>query len=146
MKPSRSPRSDQLKLIAKRAMVQRGLLPDFTPAVLAETDALVTAAAETDPSIRDLVGLLWCSIDNDDTRDLDQLTAGESRPGGLATILVAVADVDAMVKVGSAIDGHARRNTTSVYTAAGVFPMLPGKLSTDLTSLGEGQVRLALVI
>jgi len=126
--------------------VQRGLLPDFSAAVLAETDALVTAAAEMDPSISDLRGLLWCSIDNDDTRDLDQLTAAETRPGGLATILVAVADVDAMVKVGSAIDGHARRNTTSVYTAAGVFPMLPEKLSTDLTSLGEGQVRLALVI
>ena len=140
------PRRDELRVIAERAMVQRGLLPDFSAAVLAETDALVTAAAETDPSIRDLRGLLWCSIDNDDTRDLDQLTAVESRPGGLATILVAVADVDAMVKVGSAIDGHARRNTTSVYTAAGVFPMLPEKLSTDLTSLGEGQVRLALVI
>jgi len=140
------PRRNELRVIAERAMVQRGLLPDFSVAVLAETDALVTAAAETDPSIRDLRGLLWCSIDNDDTRDLDQLTAAEPRPGGLATILVAVADVDAMVKVGSAIDGHARRNTTSVYTAAGVFPMLPEKLSTDLTSLGEGQVRLALVI
>ncbi|HLE05405.1 MAG TPA: RNB domain-containing ribonuclease [Anaerolineales bacterium] len=140
------PRRDELRVIAERAMVQRGLLPDFSAAVLAETDALVTAAAEMDPSISDLRGLLWCSIDNDDTRDLDQLTAAETRPGGLATILVAVADVDAMVKVGSAIDGHARRNTTSVYTAAGVFPMLPEKLSTDLTSLGEGQVRLALVI
>jgi exoribonuclease-2 len=127
-------------------MVQRGLLPDFSAAVLAETDALVTAAAETDPSIRDLGGLLWCSIDNDDSRDLDQVTAAEPRPGALATILVAVSDVDAMVKVGSAIDGHAWRNTTSVYTAAGIFPMLPEKLSTDLTSLDEGQLRLALVI
>src|SRR4030067_993602 len=140
------PRRDELRVIAERAMVQRGLLPDFSSAVLAEPDALVAAAAEMDPAISDLRGLLWCSIDNDDTRDLDQLTAAETRPGGLATILVAVADVDAMVKVGSAIDGHARRNTTSVYTAAGVFPMLPEKLSTDLTSLGEGQVRLALVI
>ena len=119
------PRRDRLRLIAERAMVQRGLLPDFSPAVLAETDALVAAAADTDPSIRDLRGLLWCSIDNDDTRDLDQLTAVEPRQGGLATILVAIADVDALVKVGSAIDGHARSNTTSVYTAAGVFPMLP---------------------
>ena len=140
------PRRDQLKVIAERAMVQRGLLPDFSPAVLAETDALVTAAAETNPSIRDLRGLLWCSIDNDDSRDLDQLSVAEERSGGMATILVAVSDVDAMVKVGSAIDGHARSNTTSVYTAAGVFPMLPEKLSTDLTSLDEGQLRLALVI
>ena len=119
------PRRDQLKVIAERAMVQRGLLPDFSPAVLAETDALVTAAAETNPSIRDLRGLLWCSIDNEDSRDLDQLSVAEERSGGMATILVAVSDVDAMVKVGSAIDGHARSNTTSVYTAAGVFPMLP---------------------
>ncbi len=139
-------RRDDLRLIAERAMLQRGLLPDFSPAVMAETDALVSAAAEADPSIRDLSSLLWCSIDNEDSRDLDQLTAAEPRSGGLATILVAVSDVDAMVKLGSAINGHARKNTTSVYTAAGVFPMLPEKLSTDLTSLGEGQVRLALVI
>ena len=136
---------DELRLIAERAMIQRGLLPDFSPAVMAETNAIVSAAAETDPSIRDLRGLLWCSIDNEDSRDLDQLTAAEPRSGGLTTILVAVSDVDAMVKLGSAIDGHARSNTTSVYTAAGAFPMLPEKLSTDLTSLGEGQVRLALV-
>jgi len=140
------PRRDQLRAIAERAMVQRGLLPDFSAAVLAETDAIMTAAAETDPSIRDLRGLLWCSIDNDDSRDLDQLTVAEPRPGRMATILVAVSDVDAMVKVGSAIDGHARSNTTSVYTAAGAFPMLPEKLSTDLTSLDESQLRLALVI
>jgi exoribonuclease-2 len=139
-------RRDELRVIAERAMLQRGLLPDFSPAVMAETDALVTAAAEADPSIRDLGGLLWCSIDNEDSRDLDQLTTAEPRSGGLATILVAVSDVDAMVKPGSAINGHARSNTTSVYTAGGIFPMLPEKLSTDLTSLGEGQERLALVI
>ena len=146
MNQLRLPRRDQLRAIAERAMVQRGLLPDFSAAVLAETDAIMTAAAETDPSIRDLRGLLWCSIDNDDSRDLDQLTVAEPRPGRMATILVAVSDVDAMVKVGSAIDGHARSNTTSVYTAAGAFPMLPEKLSTDLTSLDESQLRLALVI
>ncbi|MGH2619911.1 MAG: RNB domain-containing ribonuclease, partial [Anaerolineales bacterium] len=146
MNQSGLPRRDELRVIAERAMVQRGLLPDFSPAVMAETNALVSAAAESDPSIRDLRGLLWCSIDNDDTRDLDQLTAAEPRAGGLAKILVAISDVDAMVKLGSAIDGHARRNTTSVYTAAGTFPMLPEKLSTDLTSLGEGQARLALVV
>ena len=137
---------DKLRVIAQRAMIERGLLPDFSPAVLAETEAIVTAAAETDPSIRDLRDLLWCSIDNDDSRDLDQLTAVEPRAGGPVKILVAVADVDALVKEGSAIDGHARTNTTSVYTAAEIFPMLPEKLSTDLTSLGEGQGRLAIVI
>jgi len=139
------PRRDVLRNIAERAMLQRGLLPDFSPAVMAETNALGSAAVESDPSIRDLRDLLWCSIDNEDSRDLDQITAVEPRSVGLATILVAVSDVDAMVNLGSAIDGHARRNTTSVYTAGGVFPMLPEKLSTDLTSLGEGQPRLALV-
>ncbi len=133
-------------MIAQRAMIQRGLLPDFSPAALAETGAITRAATETNPSIRDLRGLLWCSIDNDDSRDLDQLSVAEPMPDGAVKILVAVADVDALAKEGSAIDGHARTNTTSVYTAAEVFPMLPEKLSTDLTSLGEGQARLALVI
>jgi exoribonuclease-2 len=127
-------------------MSQRGLLPEFSPAVVAETDAIVTAAAETDPLIRDLRHLTWCSIDNDDSRDLDQLTVAEPRANGSVKICIAIADVDATVKEGSAIDSHARTNTTSVYTAAGIFPMLPEKLSTDLTSLGEGEVRLAIVI
>ena len=144
-RPSRSGRSE-LKSIARRAMIQRGLLPDFSPEVLAETDAVTGAAAETDPAIRDLRGLLWCSIDNDDSRDLDQLSVAEATTRGTVTIRVAVADVDAVVREGSAIDGHARTNTTSVYTAAEIFPMLPEKLSTDLTSLGEGQTRLAILI
>lgn len=136
----------RLRAIAHEAMIERGLLPDFSPAVLAETDAIATAATRTDPSIRDLRGLLWCSIDNDDSLDLDQLTVAEPKASALAKILVAVADVDAVVKTGSAIDGHARTNTTSVYTAGELFPMLPEKLSTNLTSLGEGQVRLAIVV
>ena len=144
-RPPISGRSE-LRAIARRAMVQRGLLPEFSPAVLTETDAIAKAATETDPSIRDLRSLLWCSIDNDDSRDLDQLSVAEPMPGGTVKIRVAVADVDAVVKIGCAIDGHARTNTTSVYTAAQVFPMLPEKLSTDLTSLGEGQARLAIVI
>jgi exoribonuclease-2 len=127
-------------------MIQRGLLPDFSPAVLAQTNAITEAVSEKDPSIRDLRGLLWASIDNDDSRDLDQLSVAEPQAGGAVKVLVAVADVDATVKEGSAIDGHARTNTTSVYTAAEVFPMLPEKLSTDLTSLGEGQERLAIVM
>jgi VacB/RNase II family 3'-5' exoribonuclease len=144
-RPATSVRSE-LKAIARRAMIERGLLPDFSPAVLAEADAIASAAAETASSIRDLRGLLWCSIDNDDSRDLDQLSVAEPGPGAAVTVRVAVADVDAVVKEGSAIDGHARTNTTSVYTAAGVFPMLPERLSTDLTSLGQGQARLAIVV
>ena len=136
----------RLKNIGRRAMLERGLLPDFSAAVLAETDAIVRAAHEAGGSVRDLRNLLWASIDNDDSRDLDQLTVAAAMAGGPVKILVAVADVDAIVKQGSAIDGHARANTTSVYTAAEIFPMLPEKLSTDLTSLGEGQERLAIVV
>jgi len=136
--------TSDLRRIARRAMIDRGLLPDFSPDVLAETDAIGGAASE--PSVRDLRDLPWVSIDNDDSRDLDQLSVSAPAPDGAARILVAVADVDASVRRGSAIDVHARTNTTSVYTAAQVFPMLPEKLSTDLTSLGEDQDRLAIVV
>ncbi len=78
--------------------------------------------------------------------DLDQLTVAEALAGDKVKIRVAVADVDALVKDGSAIDAHARHNTTSVYTAAEIFPMLPEKLSTDLTSLNFEEERLAVVV
>ena len=127
-------------------MTERGLLPDFSPAALAQTEALGERVVETGPAIRDLRDLAWVSIDNDDTRDLDQLSVAEPLAGGAVKLLVAVADVDATVAEGSAIDGHARANTTSVYTAAEIFPMLPERLSTDLTSLGEARDRLAIVV
>jgi VacB/RNase II family 3'-5' exoribonuclease len=140
--PSRS----LLQSIANRAMTERGLAPEFTPAALAELDTIRAPAPVTDAAIRDLRSLLWCSIDNDDSRDLDQLSVAEARPDGSAKILVAVADVSAVLKPNSALDGHARQNTTSVYTAARIFPMLPEKLSTDLTSLNFAADRLALVV
>ena len=90
--------------------------------------------------------LLWASIDNDDSRDLDQLTVAEAMPAGKVKILVAIADVDSSVKNGSALDEHARHNTTSVYTAAEIFPMLPEEISTDITSLNFNQDRLAIVV
>jgi exoribonuclease R len=136
----------QLQAIARRVMTERGLQPDFSAEARAEVETITKPAAESGSGIRDLTGLLWASIDNDDSRDLDQLSVAEPLTGGAAKVLVAVADVDALVKKSSAIDEHARVNTTSVYTAAQVFPMLPEKLSTDLTSLGEGQKRLALVV
>lgn len=136
-----------LQEIAKRAMLQRGLLPDFTPAAVAElckidAPAEVSSAAKA----RDLREMLWASIDNDDSKDLDQLTTAESMPEGKIKIRVAVADVDALVKKDSAIDLDARHNTTSVYTAAQIFPMLPIKLSTNLTSLNPNEDRLAIVV
>jgi VacB/RNase II family 3'-5' exoribonuclease len=141
-----------LQRIAEQAMLERGLLPTFSSAVSAELQRMQAPVVTHDASgadarsIRDLTGLLWASIDNDDSRDLDQLTVAEALPGDTIKILVAVADVDTLVKDGSAIDAHARHNTTSVYTAAGVFPMLPEKLSTDLTSLNPDQDRLAVVV
>ena len=124
-----------LKAIARRAMIDRDLLPDFSESVMAEVGRTTSPAIEKDPQIRDLRGLLWASIDNDDSEDLDQLTVAEPLSGGVVKILVAIADVDAIVKKGTAVDGHAENNTTSVYTAAEIFPMLPEKFSTDLTSL-----------
>src|SRR5664279_5164658 len=135
-----------LQRIAHRAMLERGLVPDFPPQALAELDGIRGPATRADESTRDLRGLLWCSIDNDDSRDLDQLTVAEAMPGGTTKVLVAIADVDAVVKKQSALDDHARQNTTSVYTVAETFPMLPEKLSTDLTSLNLESDRLAIVV
>jgi VacB/RNase II family 3'-5' exoribonuclease len=135
-----------LQGIARQAMVERGLLPDFSAAALAELDRIQAPAADDREPVRDLEGLLWASIDNDDSRDLDQLTVAEALPGDTTRIRVAVADVDALVSSGSAIDEHARHNTTSVYTAATTFSMLPEKLSTGLTSLNPDEARLAVVI
>jgi len=140
------PGKDEFKSIAREAMLKRGLLPDFSPAVIAETNQITQAAATSGAAIRDLRGLLWASIDNDDSADLDQLSVAEPVADGAVKILVAIADVDALVKKDLAIDGHAWTNTTSVYTAAEIFPMLPERLSTDLTSLGESQERLAIVM
>ena len=137
---------DNLTAIARRAMIEHGLQPDFSPEAQRQADSLTSADSKTRPAIHDLRALLWSSIDNDDTRDLDQLAVAEPLAGGAVKILVAIADVDALVTPGSAIDGHARSNTTSVYTAAKTFPMLPEKLSTDLTSLRAGEERFAVVI
>jgi len=127
-------------------MVERGLEPDFSSQALAELARIQTPASPGGGTVRDLRSLAWCSIDNDDSRDLDQLSVAESLPAGAVKILVAIADVDAVVQKGSALDGHARQNTTSVYTVAEIFPMLPEKLSTDLTSLNYNADRVAMVV
>ncbi len=141
-----------LRQIARQAMVDYGLWPDFSREALDEADR-ASAPASASPGappeaapVRDLRHLPWCSIDNDDSRDLDQLTVSQPQAGGAVRILVAIADVDALVRPGHAIDAHARQNTTSVYTPAAIFPMLPERLSTDLTSLAFGEERHALVV
>ncbi|HXU33371.1 MAG TPA: RNB domain-containing ribonuclease [Thermoanaerobaculia bacterium] len=137
---------ERLQSIAHRVMLERGLEPDFPPAAIAQVEQLRGPAKAEGAGIRDLRELLWCSIDNDDSRDLDQLTVAEALDGGKVRLYVAIADVDALVPAGSPVDGHAKANTTSVYTAARIFPMLPERLSTDLTSLNEGEERLAVVV
>ena len=126
-------------------MIERGLEPDFSPTALVELSK-INAPAEKAADTRDLRGLLWCSIDNDDSRDLDQLSVGATLPDGNTKLTVAVADVAALLRQGSALDAHAQENTTSVYTAGQIFPMLPEKLSTDLTSLNPDSDRLAMIV
>jgi VacB/RNase II family 3'-5' exoribonuclease len=136
----------RLRTIAIAAMRDRGLEPNFPSDALTEVSALTGPAQTAEEPTRDLRALLWCSIDNDDSRDLDQLSVAEELPGGDTRVLVAVADVDAVVRPQSAVDRHASQNTTSVYTPALIFPMLPERLSTDLTSLADQQDRLAIVV
>lgn len=125
-------------------MLDYGLLPDFSPEAQAQVQAIGRPAAQA--GLRDLRGADWVSIDNDDSRDLDQLSVAMPLDGTTTRLLVAIADVDASVSRGSPIDDHARHNTTSVYTAGHIFPMLPERLSTDLTSLVQGAERLAVIM
>lgn len=134
-----------LEHLAMQVMHDRGLLPKFSNEVYLQLSG-IKQPAEPSLNCQDLRSLLWCSIDNEDSLDLDQLTYAQDEKGGGATLWIAIADVDALVPKDSAIDQHAQINTTSVYTPAIIFPMLPEKLSTHLTSLNEGEDRLALVV
>ena len=135
-----------LAAAARQEMVQDGFHPDFPPEANAQLAEIAArpAPAPTD-SIRDLRNLLWSSIDNDSSRDLDQIEVAERVPGGIR-VRVGIADVDSAVTRDSPIDQHASSETTSVYTGIHTFPMLPEQLSTGLTSLNEGADRLAIVL
>lgn len=135
-----------LQEVARQAMVDRGFWADFSKEVLAELEAIDGPATEIGTDVRDLRDLLWSSIDNDDSLDLDQLTVAKDCGDGAVNILVGIADVDALVAKQSAIDEHAQHNTTSIYTAAQIFPMLPEKLSTDVSSLNFDVDRRAMVV
>ena len=133
----------QLEAIARGAMLAHGFEPDFPPAAVAQAEHGPVRAEGAD--VRDLRDLAWSSIDNDDSRDLDQIEVCV-RDGGRTRVLVGIADVDVIVSRDSPADQHAQHNTTSVYTPAVIFPMLPTELSTDRTSLNEAQDRYAIVI
>jgi VacB/RNase II family 3'-5' exoribonuclease len=139
-----------LKDLAHRAMLEHGLLPDFSAEVLAEVGRLKRSSGgnvdRERAEIRDMRDLPWASIDNDDSLDLDQLSVAQPQPDGQVKIFVAIADVDTLVKSDSAVDRHACHNTTSVYTAAEIFPMLPEALSNGLTSLNAASERMAIVV
>ena len=143
-----SPRAIDLAATARTAMLEHGFLPDFSNAVKAEVASLPREAPRDDgpARIRDLRQLPWSSIDNPESRDLDQIEVAEALPSGAIKLMIGVADVDVLVKVGTAIDARAANNTTSVYTGVAVFPMLPRELSEGLTSLNPAVDRLAIVI
>ena len=135
----------QLTAIAKQAMTEYGLLHAFPPDVVRELNQITGPLDASDGDIRDLRDLAWCSIDNDDSRDLDQLSVSQPVSKDVTRILIAIADVDSYVRKGSKVDGRAKHNTTSVYCPTVIFNMLPEKLSYGLTSLNEGEDRLAMV-
>ena len=132
---------------AHAAMIEHGFQPDFPAGTDLELAAIKQQAELPAPNgVKDLRGLLWSSIDNDTSRDLDQIEWAERLPDGRIRVLVGVADVDSHVRQDSLIDRHAQSETTSVYTGVRVFPMLPAELSEGISSLNEGQDRAAVVI
>jgi VacB/RNase II family 3'-5' exoribonuclease len=137
-----------LQAMARQAMLDHGFEPEFSPQVQQQLEELKARPPQVAPSVnvRDLRNLLWSSIDNDTSRDLDQAEVAERLPNGETKILVGIADVDTFVRKSSAIDDHAAKETTTVYTGVRNFPMLPEQLSTDASSLLETVDKLSIVI
>ena len=147
MPDAKSPQID-LQATAKQVMLEHGFEPDFPPQIpqqLADLKAHPPQIAASN-GVRDLRSLLWSSIDNDTSRDLDQIEVAEQLANGDVKIMIGIADVDAFVPKSTPIDIYAARETTSVYTGIRIFPMLPEELSTGITSLLEQQDRLSVVI
>ncbi len=137
-----------LQATAKQVMLEQGFNPDFSAEVITQLNALKQAPPQVTvmAGVRDLRNLLWSSIDNDTSRDLDQIEVADALPDGTVKVMIGIADVDAYVSKATAIDQHAARETTTVYTGIRNFPMLPEELSTGATSLLENVDRLAVVI
>src|SRR5258705_13622131 len=142
-----TPPVQTLRSAAVTAMRQNGFEPEFSSEVMREVRSLDDPSDNPLPSgVRDLRSLLWSSIDNRESRDLDQIEVAERLPYDHIRLSVAISDVDSLVDKDSATDGHAGHSTTSVYAGPFVFPMLPERLSTDLTSLNPGEDRGAVVV
>src|SRR3984893_14041017 len=141
-------RQIDLQAVARQAMLDNGFEPEFSPQVQQQLRELKAHPPQVAPSanIRDLRNLPWSSIDNDTSRDLDQAEVAERLPNGETKVLVGIADVDTFVPKRSAIDEHAAKETTTVYTGVRNFPMLPEQLSTDTSSLLETEDKLSIVI
>ena len=131
-----------LAAMARQEMMARGFEPDLPAAAQQQAEG---ARQKAEPGLPDLTALLWSSLDNDESRDLDQIEWAERAAGGIR-VLVGIADVDSAVAKGTPIDLHAAAETTTVYAGIRTFPMLPERLSTDRTSLNEGEDRVAVVV
>src|SRR6202140_2750488 len=142
------PRSSiNLQAIARQVMQAQGFQPDFPPETQKQLADIKAHPPQLTPSdkVRDLRNLLWSSIDNDTSKDLDQIEVAERFPNGDVKVMIGIADVDAFVAKDTPIDQHAERETTSVYTGVSIFPMLPNELSTGASSLLENSDRPAVV-
>ena len=146
--PDSNPSPLDLEAIAKQVMLAHGFKPDFPPEIQQQLARLKAHPPQIAPTngIRDLCNLLWSSIDNDTSRDLDQIEVAERLSSGDVKVLIGIADVDAFVLQQTPIDQHASRETTTVYTGVRNFPMLPEELSTGATSFLENQDRLGVVV
>ena len=143
---SNHPLHFNLVAAAHASMIEHGFQPDFPAGTDTELAAIkAQPAVPAADGITDLRNLLWSSIDNDTSKDLDQIEWAEQLPDGRIRVLVGVADVDARVHKGTVIDKHAQFETTSVYTGVTIFPMLPTELSEGITSLNENEDRAAIV-
>ncbi len=142
------PQNVNLPSIARQVMAAHGFQPDFPPEAQKQLADIKAHPPQVTPSdkVRDLRNLLWSSIDNDTSKDLDQIEVAEWLPNGDVKVMIGVADVDAFVLKDTPLDQHAERETTSVYTGVVTFPMLPNDLSTDASSLNENSDRPAMVV
>src|ERR1700731_836128 len=147
MNDARTSSSINLAAVARQVMQARGFNPDFPPETRQQLADISAHPPQLTPSdkVRDLRTLLWSSIDNDTSKDLDQIEVAERLPNGDIKVMIGIADVDSFVEKDSPIDQHAERETTSVYTGVSIFPMLPNELSTGASSLLENSDRPAVV-